>query len=86
MSNNNVEDRVIGLAKKIEKLSEEDHQNIIDLAEHNEWGVALDSLCHQLYEYDIKITKSDYDEICGLGKEMGMNVDEWLFLKELVLE
>ena len=37
-------------------------------AEHNEWGLGLEILCDNLYEYDFPLPKSSFDQISSLGK------------------
>ena len=81
--NNNLEKRIINLVNKISSLPEQDKKNIIEFAENNEWGIALDTLCNQIYEYGIVITQSIYDEIVIIGNEMEMEYSTWDFLEEL---
>ena len=84
MVNQNIENRIINLANKISGLSNVDRKNIIEFADHNEWGLALDTLCSQIYEYGIVITKDIYEEIKQLGNCMEIDETTWSYLKTLV--
>lgn len=55
------------------KLSDGEVNNIIDLAKHNEWGVALDILCTQIIEYNLKISPNSFQKIEQMAKEMGLD-------------
>lgn len=83
--NNAFEIKIIDLVRKINKLPLQDQKNIIEFAKNNEWGLALDTLVHQIYEYDINITYNMFDEIMQLGREMKKDVNLWSFLKKQVL-
>ncbi|HAZ14735.1 MAG: hypothetical protein A2X86_12815 [Bdellovibrionales bacterium GWA2_49_15] len=67
------------------KLSDEDMDSIVELATHLEWGVALEILCDQLYEYEIGINSSTYDKISRLKNMMDVNIDLKL-LQSLVIQ
>lgn len=51
-----------------------------NLAQHAEWGVALEDLCTQLYEFDITPSAQELEEIKSLAKSMNMADDVWNFL------
>ncbi len=54
-----------------------------DLLDHVEWGEALSLICTQLYEYDVKIGVSTYEQIASLGQQIGMQEKEWSILNPL---
>ncbi len=65
-------------------LPPENVEDAIELLNHNEWGLALSLISDQLYEYDIPIDNSIYDQIERLGSQMKMPSSEWTMLKELI--
>ena len=66
------------------KLPATDIENIIEFAEHNEYGLAYETLCTQLYEYSAPISFAYYEKISFLGPLMQINPSMWLPLKELI--
>ncbi len=65
------------------------NQNIIDakeLVEHNENGIALELIITQIYEYEIKINKSFYEDIESLAKKFKIKQEHYLFLVELITD
>ena len=67
-------------------LSLEDIKNIREFIEKREWGLAYETLCVQVYEYNIPITIKFYETISSLGKSIGISSAIWLPLKELIIE
>jgi hypothetical protein len=55
-----------------------------DFLDYDEWGLALETICTQLYEYDVAISDELYKTIERLGQQMKMSSEEWTMLKELV--
>lgn len=80
-----LEKKILNLTEQINSLPEKDKKNVVEFVEHGEWGIALDTLCNQIYEHDLKITKTTYDEIEAVGKMMNMNESTWSFLKKLIV-
>ena len=62
------------------RLSVEITEECKSLAQHGEWGVALENFCVQLYEYDIIPSVDELAEIQRLATEMELNDDVWSFL------
>jgi hypothetical protein len=60
-------------------------RDVDELLDHGEWGEALSLLCEQLYEYEVSISQTQYSLIEQSGAMMGMSVDVWKYLKELVV-
>lgn len=60
-----------------DSLPEDDVDSILSLIEAGEWGIALENLCTQLYEYDVAIPKHLLDEIALLGHKMKLDPDFW---------
>ena len=55
-----------------------------DLADHNEWGVALELLCDSLYEYEVPLSRKQYDTIKRLATSWGIDRSYVDPLKELL--
>jgi len=49
-------------------LPPDDIKNIVEFIENNEFGVAYETLCTQLYEYNIQISCEFYEKIAFFGK------------------
>jgi hypothetical protein len=61
--------------------------NIADAREliaHGEYGVALDLLCTQVYEYEIPVSSEAYKLIEACGTRMQMEESSWSYLRELL--
>jgi hypothetical protein len=65
------------LRELADSLPEDDVDSILGLIEAGEWGIALENLCTQLYEYDIPIPRHLLDEIALLGHKMKLEPDYW---------
>ena len=68
------------------KLSPDDINNIADFIENNEFGLAYETLCTQLYEYDLKISYELYEKISFCGKSIKIHPSIWMPLKELIMD
>ncbi len=49
--------------------------------DHGEYGVVLEDLCVQLYEYGIKVSDKDFERIKEAAKIIGINKDAYNFLR-----
>ena len=56
----------------------DDVKNLID---HGEWGVALENMCVQLFEYDLAVSSTELSEIKTLTERMGLPPTTWSFLQ-----
>ena len=61
-------------------LPEDDIGSILGLIGAREWGVALENLCTQLYEYDVEVPGPILDEIAELGRRMRLDPQLWEIL------
>ena len=53
--------------------------------DYNEYSLAFRVLCDQLYEFDVKLAKEEFDQIDHLGKGLYKNEEySWTKPKELV--
>ncbi len=55
-----------------------------DLIEHGEEGVAFENICQNIYEWDIPLSRSDYDRLRKLGRHYGFDDSKWSFLEKVV--
>ncbi len=66
------------------KIPEADIKNILEFIENNEFGIAYETLCTQLYEYNIQISCDFYEKVSSYGKSIKIEPSLWLPLKELL--
>jgi hypothetical protein len=67
------------------KLPQNDVKNILEFIDNNEFGLAFETLCTQLYEYNIQISSEFYEKISSCGKSINIPSSIWLSLKELII-
>ncbi len=48
-------------------------------------ALCFDTIITQLYEYDISIDRSVYEQIEAIGRSMGLPADSWTMLQELLV-
>jgi hypothetical protein len=46
-----------------DRLKKQDVENILEMANHNEWGIAFEILCAQLYEWNSPISQEECDAL-----------------------
>jgi hypothetical protein len=56
---------------------EDEIDKIEQLVQVGEWKVALENLCTQLCEYDVKLPKDVLSAISELGREVGVDERYW---------
>lgn len=61
-------------------LENEKIEEIKDLVNHNEIGIALENVCSLLYENDVKLDNDTKSIIVFLEKSMNMNIEEIKYL------
>ena len=49
--------------------------------DHGEYGVVLEDLCVQLYEYGIEVSDEEFEMIREVAKIIGINKDAYDFLR-----
>lgn len=59
-------------------------EDALELLNYAEWGAALSLICTQIYEYEVPISQSFYDEVERLGKRMELVSADWEILRELI--
>jgi len=51
----------------------------LDYIDYNEWGLAFETLCDYLVEYNVSLSAEEYGEMIKLAKDMGLNLDNGNF-------
>jgi hypothetical protein len=65
-------------------LPQTDVKDALEMITYNEYGIAFEIICNQLFEHNIKITSEIYEKIIIIGKLMKMNETSWNFLEQLI--
>ncbi len=68
------------------RLPPNDIKNIVGFIKNNEFGLAYETLCTQLYEYNIQISCEFYEKISFCGKSIKIQPSIWVPLKELIMD
>ena len=55
-----------------------------DLIEHCEAGVAFENICQNIYEWEIPLSRADYDRLERVGRFYGFESKTWSFLEKVV--
>jgi len=58
-------------------LTQSDVEQILDLVNANELGIALENFCTQLYERDAVCSREHIGRICAIGEVMGIKPEYW---------
>jgi hypothetical protein len=64
---------------------EETYRNAIEMADHGEWGVGLEILCENLFEYNFPLPKLQFDQILSLGSMWGTDTRCIERLRDLIV-
>lgn len=67
---------ILLLAREI-GLPNNDIKDIDEYIDHNEQGLAFEVLCSSIQQYGLKVSGDQYQAICALGENMGMDNDLW---------
>lgn len=82
---NRIEERLVGIANVFtERLREQVVDDVVGDARAGECTLALETLCDQLFEYDVTITQQEYREISELGRLLNADSDRIEYLKQLI--
>lgn len=55
-----------------------------DLLDHNEFGLAFETLCDNIYENDLSVFPGEVAEIESLGRLLGSGRRAWTLIRELM--
>ncbi|PKL34703.1 MAG: hypothetical protein CVV45_01890 [Spirochaetae bacterium HGW-Spirochaetae-10] len=75
---------IISLLSEVPDLPKADRDNVTMFLEGGEWGLAFDSLCHQIFENDITIGENFYARAASIASSMQIENSEWAFLRKQV--
>lgn len=80
-----LENRILSLADESKEfLLPQDLENIRNDIEYNEFGIAFETFCTQLFEYEAPISLAIYTKIDNIGRDIGLNQKTWNVLKPLI--
>lgn len=65
-------------------LSDADIKNASELIDHNEFGVAFELICDQLYENESQISSELINDISLIASSIGLDDNSWSFLKKSI--
>jgi hypothetical protein len=65
-------------------LREQDYHSAMESNDAGEWGIAFETICAQLYEYEIRIPRAIYMRLQAIGAAMGMPAKTWQILESLI--
>ena len=75
LSNDSIESRLLQLLPAFAgRLPDADLQNARNLIEHREWGVGLETLCTQLDEYEVALSKDELARLDSFAGELGVDI------------
>lgn len=63
---------------------QETYHAAVDYAEHNEWGLGLEILCDNLYEYDFPLPQPIFEQIALLGDRWEIDSERIQILRDLI--
>lgn len=64
------------------RLPAQDQENVASLINAGELGVAFETLCTQLYEYDVAPQPADLGRLAAVGRELKLEPSVWEILDE----
>lgn len=59
-------------------------KDTIELVEYNEFGVGLENLLHNLYDFEIRLNSKEINLAKEAIQEMSWEWDQWNFIEELI--
>lgn len=71
-------------AAEILGLREEDLNTARELCDHGEYGLCLDTIVTQLYEFDLEIDQEFYDLVQNMAKGMQISEEEYSFMRSRI--
>jgi hypothetical protein len=76
--------KMIAIIKSLNDIPTKDKEFLFELLEHDEWGVALETLCAIVNEEGISISQDVYRKMVELGEYMQMDSATWKGLDKLI--
>jgi len=65
------------IVKNITNLPLKDEKDILEFIEHEEWGIALETICSVIEQEDIPVDKDIFSKIEEAGLYMEMDKSLW---------
>lgn len=65
-------------------LNDADVASCNELLKYQEYGLCLDTIVIQLYEYQVSIDSKFYHSVSDALSKIKMNSEEYMYLKELI--
>lgn len=65
------------IVKNITNLPLKDKKNILEFIEHEEWGIALETICSVIEQQGIPVDKNTFSKIEEAGLYMEMDKSLW---------
>ena len=85
MSMSDAQQKLIEVLPELKgRLRDQDYKEALDETQAGEEGIALDLICAQLHEYEIRIPRSTYLKLQAIGAGMGMSAKTWQILESLI--
>ena len=70
------------LANVADELPAQDQENVASLVGAGEFGIAFETLCTQLYEYDVTPTPDDLARLAAVGRRLELDPSTWEILAQ----
>ncbi|MCK4261372.1 MAG: MafI family immunity protein [Halanaerobiales bacterium] len=80
----NIENIILEILGQINGFPQKDTNDVLELIEHNEWGVAFEIICSVIEQERLNIKHSVYDKIVEIGTEMELSSCLWTDILEMV--
>ncbi len=78
MTQQDVCGRLFEALAKADGLPQHDLESIGVLIGAGEWSLALETMCTQIFEYDVEVNNAYRAELEALGSELGVNAPHFL--------
>lgn len=75
---------LLEILNSIKSFPEKDKMDVEEFIEHDEWGIALETICSVVLEEKILIEKQIYQKIKDVGDEMEIDSILWNGISELL--
>lgn len=79
-----VEERILVL---LASLGSRVPTDVVDRARaevgYGEYGIAIENLCENLFELDVRLTHSHLEDLGNLARDLGLGDERWGFIRSL---
>lgn len=78
MEHTELEKRLSLLTESLKpQIPERVYMQTVEVIAAGEYGVALENLCSNLFEFDVVISKDIFAEIVSIGRSMNLSQNTW---------